>query len=82
MMCPNGEGASTVAGATRQHGKGRGAMTKHRQDRQWKQQAQGLVEYGLILVLIMIAVVIVVAVLGNQINNLFSSITSGVGMAM
>lgn len=44
-----------------------------------RRQGQGLVEYGLILVLIMVAVVVMVALFGTQVNNLFSSIVSAVG---
>ena len=44
-----------------------------------KQEAQGLVEYGLILVLIMVVVVAVLTVLGGKVSNLFSSIDSGFG---
>ncbi|HMA36112.1 MAG TPA: pilus assembly protein [Chloroflexia bacterium] len=53
-------------------------MRKLRLLAQEKQQAQGLVEYGLILVLVMVVVVVVVALTGNQINNLFSTVTSEV----
>jgi Flp pilus assembly pilin Flp len=38
---------------------------------------QGLVEYALILGLVVIIVVVVVTILGPQVGNMFSSITSG-----
>ena len=41
-----------------------------------KERGQGLVEYGLILVLASIVVIIVLAVLGPQIGNIFSQITT------
>ena len=44
-----------------------------------KQEGQGVVEYGLILVLIMVVVVAVLTVLGGKVSNLFSSIDSGFG---
>lgn len=40
-------------------------------------KGQGLVEYGLILVLIAIVVVFVLAFLGTQVNRLFSQVGSG-----
>lgn len=42
-----------------------------------KEQGQGLVEYGLILVLIMVVVVAVVTVLGGKVSTMYSSINSG-----
>jgi pilus assembly protein Flp/PilA len=42
-----------------------------------KRKGQGLVEYGLILVLIAIVVVLIVTFLGNKVNNTFSQINSG-----
>jgi len=42
-----------------------------------KEDGQGLVEYGLILVLIMVVVVAVVTVLGGKVSGMFSSINSG-----
>lgn len=41
-----------------------------------REEGQGLVEYGLILVLIAIAVVLAVTLLGSQILGLFESLTS------
>jgi pilus assembly protein Flp/PilA len=40
------------------------------------EQGQGLVEYGLILVLIALVVFIVLGLLGTQISTLFSKVTS------
>jgi pilus assembly protein Flp/PilA len=40
---------------------------------------QGMVEYALILVLIAVVVIVVLIILGNQVLNVFSDITSGLG---
>jgi pilus assembly protein Flp/PilA len=42
-----------------------------------REEGQGLVEYGLILVFVAIVVIAVLTVLGPQIANVFSRITSG-----
>jgi len=44
-----------------------------------RRAGQGLVEYGLILVLIMVVVVAVLTVLGGKVSNLYSTINSGFG---
>jgi pilus assembly protein Flp/PilA len=44
-----------------------------------KEQGQGLVEYGLILVLIMVVVVAVLTVFGGKVSDMYSSINSGLG---
>ncbi len=44
-----------------------------------RQQGQGLVEYALILVLVAIVVIAILVLLGPQIANIFSQITSGLG---
>lgn len=41
------------------------------------EEGQGLVEYALILVLVAIIVIAILRVLGPQIGNVFSRITSG-----
>jgi Flp pilus assembly pilin Flp len=41
-----------------------------------RHKGQGLVEYGLILVLIMIAISVILLILGNQLYSLFSTVTS------
>ena len=41
-----------------------------------EQEGQGLVEYGLILVLIAIAVVALVSVFGSQVEELYSEVMS------
>jgi pilus assembly protein Flp/PilA len=41
------------------------------------QRGQGMVEYALILVLIAIVVIVILIVLGNQVANVFSDISSG-----
>lgn len=38
---------------------------------------QGLVEYGMILILVALVVIIVLTVLGPSIGNLFSNVVSG-----
>ena len=40
-------------------------------------EGQGMVEYALILVLIAIVVIVILIVLGNQVQNVFSDISSG-----
>ena len=40
-----------------------------------REEGQGLVEYALILVLVAIAVIALLALLGTQIQNVFSRIT-------
>jgi len=40
---------------------------------------QGLVEYGLILILVAIVVVIILTLLGTQLSQLFSQVTNAVG---
>lgn len=40
---------------------------------------QGMVEYGLILVLIAVVVIAVLVLLGNQVSNLFCNISTGLG---
>jgi pilus assembly protein Flp/PilA len=41
-----------------------------------KEKGQGLVEYALILVLIAIVVIVIMTLLGEQVNTIFSKITS------
>ena len=41
-----------------------------------REEGQGLVEYALILVLVSIAVIALLALLGTQIQSVFSQITS------
>lgn len=42
-----------------------------------QEEGQGLVEYALILVLVAIVVIAILALLGPQISNIFSRVTSG-----
>jgi pilus assembly protein Flp/PilA len=42
-----------------------------------QEEGQGMVEYALILVLVAIVVIAVLLLLGPQIGNIFSRITSG-----
>jgi pilus assembly protein Flp/PilA len=44
-----------------------------------REEGQGLVEYALILVLVAIVVIAILALLGPQISNIFSKVTSGLG---
>ncbi len=44
-----------------------------------REKGQGLVEYALILVLVAIVVIAILALLGPQIANIFSQITTGLG---
>jgi pilus assembly protein Flp/PilA len=41
------------------------------------ERGQGLVEYGLILILVAVAVIIVLGLIGHQLNNVFSNVSSG-----
>jgi Flp pilus assembly pilin Flp len=41
------------------------------------ERGQGLVEYGLLVVLIAIFGIVVVAVVGHQTNNVFSNVSNG-----
>jgi len=40
---------------------------------------QGMVEYALILLFIAVVVILVLTVLGKQVSNLFSNVSSGIG---
>ena len=42
-----------------------------------REEGQGLVEYALILVLVAIVVIAILMILGPQIGNVFSRVTSG-----
>lgn len=42
-----------------------------------REEGQGLVEYALILVLVAVVVIAILLLLGPQIGNVFSKITSG-----
>lgn len=44
-----------------------------------REEGQGLVEYALILVLVAIVVIAILLILGPQIGNVFSQVTSGLG---
>jgi pilus assembly protein Flp/PilA len=54
------------------------AISRHR-DTLSDERGQGLVEYALILVLIAVAVIVILTVVGNQVNNVFSNVSSGLG---
>ncbi|MBI5033104.1 MAG: pilus assembly protein [Chloroflexi bacterium] len=44
-----------------------------------EEQAQGLVEYALILILVAVVVVLIIGVFGGQIANYFSRVTDSIG---
>ncbi len=44
-----------------------------------RERGQGMVEYALILVLIAVVVVVILTVVGNQVNNVFSNVSSALG---
>ena len=44
-----------------------------------REEGQGLVEYALILVLVAVVVIAILTILGGQVGDVFSSITSGLG---
>ncbi len=50
--------------------------TQMRKLNELRKKGQGLVEYALILVLIAIVVIVILGVLGGQVNNIFSNISS------
>ncbi len=41
------------------------------------ERGQGLVEYGLVIILIAIVVIVVVGAVGHQANNVFSNVANG-----
>jgi len=43
------------------------------------QTGQGMVEYALILVLIAVVVVVILTLVGSEVNNAFSNVSSGLG---
>lgn len=43
------------------------------------EEGQGMVEYALILVLIAVVVIVILTVVGQQVSNVFSNISSGLG---
>jgi pilus assembly protein Flp/PilA len=49
------------------------------QNRWPEESGQGMVEYALILVLIAVVVIVILIVLGNQVQNVFSNISAGLG---
>ncbi len=42
-----------------------------------REEGQGLVEYGMILVLIMVVVVVILTLIGDKVSTLYSSINTG-----
>lgn len=53
------------------------SMTVPSGRRRSDERGQGLVEYGLILVLIAIFVIVVVGVVGHQTSNVYSNLSNG-----
>ena len=53
------------------------SKSPHAISRRNDERGQGLVEYGLVLILIAIFVVVVVGVVGHQANNVFSNVSNG-----
>lgn len=43
------------------------------------EEGQGMVEYALILVLIAVVVIVILGIVGKQVTNVFSNISSGLG---
>jgi pilus assembly protein Flp/PilA len=50
-----------------------------RKPREEDEEGQGMVEYALILVLIAIVVIVILTLVGRQVNNVFSNISSALG---
>jgi pilus assembly protein Flp/PilA len=44
-----------------------------------EEDGQGMVEYALILLFIAMVVLLVLTVIGKQVSNLFSNVSSGIG---
>jgi pilus assembly protein Flp/PilA len=43
------------------------------------EEGQGMVEYAMILVFIAVLVILVLAFIGQQVNNVFSNVSTGLG---
>jgi pilus assembly protein Flp/PilA len=48
-------------------------------DRDNGEEGQGMVEYALILVLIAVVVIVILTVVGQQVSNVFSNVSGGLG---
>ena len=46
-------------------------------ERDEDEEGQGMVEYALILVLIAVVVIVILTVVGRQVSNVFSNVSSG-----
>ncbi|MGO8686006.1 MAG: Flp family type IVb pilin [Candidatus Dormibacteria bacterium] len=57
----------------------RGLVVRKTELEEDKEKGQGMVEYALILVLIAIVVIVILTVVGHQVNNIFSNISSTLG---
>ena len=56
----------------------RGLMVR-KSELEEQEKGQGMVEYALILVLIAVVVIVILTVVGHQVSNVFSNISSGLG---
>jgi pilus assembly protein Flp/PilA len=43
------------------------------------ESGQGMVEYAFILVLIALVIIVILIILGNQVKNVYSNISAGIG---
>jgi pilus assembly protein Flp/PilA len=57
----------------------RGLVVRKSELEEDNEKGQGMVEYALILVLIAIVVIVILTVVGHQVNNVFSNISSSLG---
>jgi len=55
----------------------RGLLVRKTELEEEKEKGQGMVEYALILVLIAIVVIVILTVVGHQVSNVFSNVSSG-----
>jgi len=55
----------------------RGLLARKSELEEEKEKGQGMVEYALILVLIAIVVIVILQVVGHQVSNVFSNVSSG-----
>jgi len=55
----------------------RGLLARKSELEEEKEKGQGMVEYALILVLSAIVVIVILQVVGHQVSNVFSNVSSG-----
>jgi len=46
----------------------------------WRESGQGLIEYVLILILVAVVVIVVLITMGAQVKNMFSNVTTALGV--